>query len=65
MTEQEKLEEAKRVAWNAYDKLRVPADAAFKTYQQAATALREFSLYEKAKREVMRDLIKSAGKSIK
>jgi len=62
MSELERLEEAKDEAWREYDKLRAPADAAYKKYQEAAKAHKEAALYEKARREVMRDLIKAAGK---
>lgn len=64
MNELEQLEEAKDAAWREYDKLRTPADAAYKKYQAAAKAHKEAVLYEKAKRQVMRDLINAAGKKV-
>jgi len=64
MNEIEKLEEAKEAAWREYDKLREPADVAYKKYQTAAKAHKEAVLYEKAKRQVMRDLINAAGKKV-
>lgn len=63
-TELEILEEAKDQAWRDYDKLRAPADAAYKKYQAASKAHKEAVLYEKAKRQVMRDLINAAGKKV-
>lgn len=64
MNELEKLEEAKDAAWREYERLRAPADAAYKKYQTAAKAHKEAVLYEKAKRQVMRDLINAAGKKV-
>lgn len=64
MNELEKLESEKDAAWREYDKLRAPADVAYKKYQQAAKAHKEAVLYEKAKRQVMRDLINAAGKKV-
>lgn len=64
MNELEKLESEKDAAWREYDKLRAPADAAYKKYQSANKAHKEAVLYEKAKRQVMRDLINAAGKKV-
>ncbi len=63
LSEIEKLQSAKDEAWREYDKLRTPADAAYKKYQKSAQAHKEAVLYEKAKRQVMRDLLNAAGKS--
>ena len=60
-TEIEKLEAEKDRTWREYDKLRAPADEAYKKHKAAAKAHAEALLYEKAKRQVMRDLINAAG----
>ena len=61
MSEIEKLEEEKRKAWDAYEELREPADEARKKYNQACAALKDAQLYEKARKQVMRDLLKASG----
>ncbi len=58
-----RLEAEKTDAWGEYETLLGPADAAYKKYQKAANAYKEAVLYEKAKRQVMRDLINAAGKA--
>lgn len=63
MKDIEKLELEKDAAWREYNALREPADAAYKKYEAASKAHKEAVLYEKAKRQVMRDLINAAGKS--
>jgi hypothetical protein len=60
MTELEKLLDAKETTWREYDKLRAPADAAYKKHEAAAKAYKDAMLYEKARRQVMRDLINAA-----
>jgi hypothetical protein len=62
LTEIEKLEQAKSAAWREYQKLVGPFEAASKKYDECNDALKAAQLYEKAKRHVMRDLIKAAGK---
>jgi len=57
----EELKQAKDAAWREYDKLREPADAAYKKYQAAEKALKDAELYEKIKRQVMRDLISAVA----
>jgi vacuolar-type H+-ATPase subunit I/STV1 len=64
MTEIEKLEEVKNKTWREYETLRVPADAAYKKHDAACKAYKEAMLYEKAKRQVMRDLINAAGAKV-
>ena len=60
-TEIEKLAAEKDQTWREYDKLRAPTDEAYKRHKAAAKAYAEALLYEKAKRQVMRDLINAAG----
>jgi hypothetical protein len=64
MNEIEQLELAKEEAWREHERLKAPADASWKKYQAAAKAHKEAVLYEKAKRQVMRDLINAAGKKV-
>lgn len=63
MNEIEILKEATNTTWAEYQKLRVPADKAAKKYEAAVSAYKNAVLYEKAKRQVMRDLINAAGKA--
>ena len=56
-----KLEEAKEAARREYERLSAPADQAYNKFKIAAKALNEAKLYEKAKRQVMRDLLNTAG----
>jgi hypothetical protein len=60
----DELQAAKECAWISYQKLVVPADEAYKKYQAASKALRDAELYEKARRQVMRELIRAAGKKL-
>ena len=58
------IEDLKRVEESAYEtwkKLDGPERTAWKKYEAAKASYDHAVLYEKAKREVMRDLIKSAG----
>lgn len=57
----EHLELERHSAFAEWDELNKPARVAWKKYEAAAKKHRDAVLYEKAKREVMRDLIKSAG----
>ena len=57
----ESLERAKNALFNEWSKLNGPANAVWKKYENAREALRDAVLYEKAKRQVLRDLIKTAG----
>ena len=61
MIEIEKLGLAKDSARKAWLPIQTQADAASRKYAQAAQAHREAVLYEKIKRQVIRDLIKSCG----
>lgn len=60
-TESEKLASKKDDAYREYDKLNIPAAAAYKKYEAACAAYKEAVMYEKAKRQVMRDLINAAA----
>lgn len=56
----EKLKRESDAAWDRYDKLRTPANAAYKEYEAACEAHKNAVIYEKARRKVMRDLISGA-----
>jgi hypothetical protein len=59
------LQELKAIrdeAFSEWESLNVPADAAYEKYESAVAQYKDALCYEKAKRQVMRDLIKSAGK---
>jgi len=57
----EKLWAAKDSAWREYDKLRAPADEAYKKYEAADKAHKDAILYDKIRRKVVRDLIDAAA----
>lgn len=61
----QKLKEAKDAAWKDYLKLSDPASVAYKKHQKLDMEYKETLLYEKAKRQVVRELINSAGKVAK
>lgn len=60
-TESEKLASKKNDAFREYDKLSGPCADAYKKYEAACAAYKEAVMYEKAKRQVMRDLINAAA----
>jgi len=64
MSDLEQLKAARDSAWNEYDILRAPADVAYGKYKTSDKVYKEAVMYEKAKREVMRDLIKAAGDTV-
>ena len=60
INELQRLHNAERDSWEEYDKLRGPADAAYKKWQVASKARKEEEMYQKARRQVMRELINAA-----
>ena len=61
-TEIEMLRDEKEKAWKEYEKVSIHATAAYRKYKKLNDNLRSKELYEKAKRQVMRDLIKASSK---
>lgn len=60
----EKLKEVSDAAREHYNKLNAPASAAYEKYKDASEAYKEAVMYEKAKRQVMRELIRTAGTEV-
>jgi hypothetical protein len=60
----ERLKEASDAAREHYNKLNAPASAAYEKYKEASAAYKEAVMYEKAKRQVMRELIRTAGTEV-
>ena len=55
------LQDAKDKAYREWIKLEEPANKAHKKYQEASAKLRYAEMYQKAKRQVLRDLIRASG----
>lgn len=47
-------------AWEEYSRLNKPAQVAYKKYEEAQEAYNEALMYEKARKNVIRDLLKGA-----
>ena len=50
-------------AWEKYSKLKKPVDAAYEEFKRLRKEHAEAVLYEKIRRQVVRDLVNSAGQS--
>jgi len=53
----ENLKEASDKAWHEYERIKGPYEQAYKKWEKAYNTYKERRIYEKAKQQVMRELV--------